>query len=146
ALRLVLAQLATSAQVFTGCARGIDAAARRLVPAARLRVFRVQFGGRGGFAARSIRCVRAVAAAGGLWCSFPAGACPSSLSPSSSPSACFSGSGSGTWASLAFALGLGLPALVFLPSGVSAPAGWGLSPLGSGWWWAPGTSQPSLFG
>jgi hypothetical protein len=83
--------------------------------------------------ARSVACVRACAAARGVWCAFPAQACPTGLRPSVQASACFAGFGSGTWASLALALGLGLPAVVFLPAGVQAPAGWGLAAAGAGW-------------
>jgi hypothetical protein len=144
---LVLAPL--SAQVCVGCARGVDAVVRGFFLGAS--VFSVasgQFGsGRGAFAARSVACVRAVAAAGsgGLWLSFPAGACPAGLSPSSSSSRCFSGSGSGSWASLAFAVGLGVPSAVFLESG-APPSGWGFSPLSScpGWFFFPGSGQLSL--
>ncbi|HHP7231694.1 MAG TPA: hypothetical protein ACFCUY_12650 [Xenococcaceae cyanobacterium] len=41
---------------------------------------------------------------------------------------------SGSWASLAFALGLGVPCCVWLPAGVSVPASWGLVSVGGGWW------------
>jgi hypothetical protein len=87
-----------------------------------------------------------VAAAGGLWAAFPASPCPAGLVPSGQSSRCFCGTGSGTWASLAFAVGLGLPCLVFLPSGIAAPSGWGLQPVGGGWFhFAPAIVQPSLF-
>jgi hypothetical protein len=132
--------------VVVGCARGIDHAARLAFPAARV-FYASSFGsGRGAFAARSVACVRYVAAAGGLWVSFPAGPCPTGLQPSKQSSRCFCGAGSGTWASLAFAIGSGVPCLVFLPAGVPAPSGWGLQPLGGGWFHvAPGIVQPSLF-
>jgi len=144
-LRSVLALV--SGSVFVGCARGIDQAVQSSVPSSRLRVFRASvFGaGRGAFAARSVACVRAVAATGGLWLSFPSLACPSGLVPSRSASSCFSGFGSGSWASLALAAGLGLPCLVFLPSGVSVPSGWGFRSLGGGWFWLPGAGQLGLF-
>lgn len=145
---LVLAPL--SARVCVGCARGVDAAVRASVPGAS--VFAVSSGrwgaGRGAFAARSVACVRAVAAAGsgGLWLSFPSGACPAGLSPSSSSSRCFSGSGSGSWASLALAVGLGVPSLLFLPGGLCPPSGWGFAPLPGcpGWFFFPGSAQLSL--
>lgn len=138
ALRAALGAVPSGALVCTGCARGIDAATRRLVPTSRLRVFSAARSGlpvRAALAARSVACVRAVASAhSGVWLSFPASACPPGLRPSSSSSACFRGLGSGTWASLAFAVGLGLPAFVFLPPGAPVPAGWPLQPAGSGWW------------
>ncbi len=138
-----------SASVVVGCARGVDALVRSFFPGAS--VFSVASGrwgvGRGAFAARSVACVRAVAAAGsgGLWLSFPSGACPAGLSPSSSSSRCFSGSGSGSWASLAFAVGLGVPTAVLLESG-APPSGWGFSSLSGcpGWFFFPGSRQLSL--
>lgn len=67
--------------------------------------------------------------------SFPAGVCPSGLFPSASSGRCFSGSGSGSWASLAYAIGRGGAALVYLGS-IPAPGGWGLVrvPDSMGWW------------
>jgi hypothetical protein len=141
----LLARLPSGCRVLVGCAAGVDAAVRSAVPAAS--VFSVASGvwgsGRGAFAARSSACVRAVAAAGGLWCSFPAGACPAGLLPSRSSAFC--GSGSGSWGSLAFAVALGVPCLVWLPPGVTAPSGWGLSELGRGWWVFQPASQLALF-
>ena len=148
ALLAAVAAVPSSASVLVGCATGVDAVVRLACPSAR--VFSVASGafgsGRGAFAARSTACVRAVAAAGsaGLWVSFPSGACPAGLLPSTSSSRCFSGSGSGTWASLALAVGLGVPSLVFLPAGVLPPAGWGLRPV-AGWFsFSPASVQLSL--
>lgn len=126
--------------VAVGCARGVDAAFRSELPAAT--VFRVSdfgFSGRGAFAARSVACVRWVAARGGLWVSFPSSPCPVGLLPSPSPSRCFSGLGSGSWASLAFAVGCGLPCAVFLGS-IPCPVGFGLQSVGGGWF----VSLPSV--
>ena len=117
-------------RVLVGCAPGVDQFFRSRFSFAQ--VFQVSSGqwgvGRGAFAGRSIACVSAVRAAGGLWVSFPTSACPAGLLPSASGSRCFSGSGSGSWASLAFALGSGVPCLVFLGP-LSCSAGWGLSPV-----------------
>jgi hypothetical protein len=139
--------------VFVGCAAGLDAAVRAAVPSASV-LSASSFGaasvGRGAFAARSVALVRAVVAAGQgaasspVWVSFPGRACPAGLAPCAAPARCFSGLGSGSWAALAFAAGLGLPCLVFLPAGVSAPAGWGFRLLGRGWFLRP--VPPSLFG
>lgn len=130
-LSSVAAAVPVGAAVFVGCAAGVDAFFRSAFPAAS--VFSVSSGrwgsGRGAFAGRSVACVRAVAAASGLWVSFPSSACPVGLGPSASSSRCFSGFASGTWSSLAFALGSGVSCLVFLPAGVSVPSGWGLSPV-----------------
>lgn len=143
-----VAAVPPSVSVSVGCARGVDSLVRGVCPSAS--VFSVASGrwgvGRGAFAARSSACVRSVAVPGGVWVSFPASACPAGLAPSSSSSRCFSGLGSGSWASLAFALGLGVRCLVWLPSGVSAPVGWRLSSVGGGWWLSsPSPVQLSLF-
>lgn len=132
-----------SAFVSVGCAAGLDSAVRRSFPGAA--VFRASsFGfGRGSFAARSVALVRAVAAGPApVWVSFPGGPCPSGLVPSSSSSRCFCGLGSGSWASLAFAVGLGVRSVVWLPVGVPFPSGWGAAPLGGGWWLVSPTTNP----
>ena len=135
--RWAVRHLAPSASVVTGCAAGIDGVARALRPSAS--VVRVSaFGsGPGALAARSTAVVQAARAGGGpssLWLAFPSGPCPGGLAPARQSSACFSGHGSGTWASLALAVGLGVPALVFLPAGVpappaSGPGAWPLAPV-----------------
>lgn len=120
------AAVPAGASVFVGCASGVDSFFRGAFPGAS--VFAASsFGvGRGSFARRSVAVVDAVGAAGGLWVAFPSSACPAGLLPSASSSRCFSGSGSGSWASLAFALGSGVPCLVWLGS-LPCPVGWGLS-------------------
>lgn len=142
-----------SATVFVGCARGVDEFFRSSFPSASVFSARSFGSGRGAFAARSVAVVRAVAAAGGLWVSFPSSPCPGGLIPSASSSRAFCGSGSGSWASLAFALGSGVPSLVFLGS-LPCPAGWDLSPVPGcpGWFGCsvalgvcPPASQLSLF-
>lgn len=140
-----------SSQVFVGCARGVDELARSAFPSAR--VFSVSSGcwgrGRGAFAGRSVAFVSSLVSSGGLLLSFPAlGSVPAAgLVPSSSSSRCFSGGGSGSWASLAFAIGSGVPCFVFLGSS-AAPVGWGLVPA-EGWpgWFqfVPSSVQLSLF-
>jgi len=130
ALYSIIHRLSSSCQVVVGCARGIDAAVRSAVPAGRLHIFEVASIGTGrwAFAARSTACVKAVREAlpSCLWISFPSAPCPSGLVPSASASACFAGYGSGSWASLAYAIGSGIPCLVFLPAGVPSPATWPL--------------------
>lgn len=128
----------SGASVSCGCVGGLCALARGSFPSAS--VFRASSFGRsrGAFAARSVALVRSVAAAPSpLWVSFPGRACPAGLVPCPAPSRCFRGLGSGSWASLAFAVGLGVPALVWLPAGVSFPSGWSASCVGSGWWFVP---------
>ncbi|MCT7975183.1 hypothetical protein [Laspinema olomoucense] len=148
-----VASVPVSVPVSVGCQRGIDAAVREACP--RARVFRAaDFGsGKGAYAARSMACVRSVAVsgaipegiAGGLWIAFPSSACPAGLMPSASSPRCFSGKGSGTWASLAFAIGLGVRSLVWLPESVSVPVGWGFENLGGGWFLFSPVMQLSLF-
>jgi hypothetical protein len=133
ALRRALAALPSDAAVVVGCASGIDALVRAACPSARVLRASDYGVGRGALAARSIACVRAVMAVSGVWVSLPDVACPMGLRPSPSPSACFAGYGSGSWASLALALGLGVRCWVFLPPGISIPAGWPLVALGDGW-------------
>ena len=142
ALGQVLLLIPSGVPVYVGCAAGIDAAVRRARPGAR--VFRASSSRPGALAARSIRCVRAVAQAGGLWLSFPGRACPAGIRPASYGSACFSGGGSGSWASLALAAGLGRACLVFLPNSIQPPAPFGLQTLGRGWFWRAGRGQLRL--
>lgn len=141
------------ASVLVGCARGVDEFFRAAFPAARV-FSAASFGsGRGSFAARSVAFVRALHLSGGVLVSFPSpGSFPSGLLPSASSSRCFSGLGSGSWATLAFAVGLGVPCAVFLPPGESVPAGfsvpsvWCASRVGGGWWVClPRAVQLSLF-
>jgi hypothetical protein len=142
AVGLAVSALPAGVPVLVGCAAGVDAAVRGLVPGAT--VFRVAGSGRGSFAARSVAFVRAVAGGGGVLLSFPASPCPAGLLPSSSSSRAFCGSGSGSWASLAFAVGLGVRCFVFSSTGV--PTGWGFTSLGGGWWSVGSTgSQLSFF-
>ncbi len=117
----------------------------------------VPFAGR--LASRSAALVSAVAASGvgRGFVGFVSSPCPAGLGPSFSPSACFSGPGSGSWGSLALAIGLGLPVVVFpvgaLASAGVLPASWGswspLASLGSGSAWSDGfrlvPASPALF-
>lgn len=113
-------------RVLVGCAQGVDAFFRSSFPNAEVFWASSYGSGRGSFAARSVAVVLALAASGGLWVSFPSSPCPVGLLPSHNQSKCFSGLGSGSWASLAFALGCGVPCLVF-QGNISIPAGWDLS-------------------
>ena len=140
AVRLALRFLPRSAVVSVGCASGIDALLRSSLPSSSLHVFYASsFGsGRSSFARRSAACVQHVASHSGLWVSFPSSSCPAGLVPSACSRRCFCGLGSGSWASLALAVGLGIPCLVWLPSGVLPPA-WGFRSLhfttaGGSWW------------
>lgn len=133
---LAAAAAASGAAVLVGCASGADAAAR-LGAGSAAQVFRVGSFGRAGvpfsaaLVARSVAFVQALAASPApCLVSFPAAACPVGLAPAARwPS----GFGSGSWASLALAVGLGVPVFVFLPAGVVPPVSWGIwSCVGSG--------------
>lgn len=156
--------LAGGQVVATGCAAGADALVREAAPGAV--VFAVASGrwgrGRAAFAARSAALVRAVAASGegaGL-VGFVAGPCPAGIEPARSWRA--GSPASGSWSSLALAVGLGLPVVVFwCPSSGSGQAGSGPPALpawpggawavagppggvwAAGWRWVPG--QLGLF-
>lgn len=134
----VSAAVAPGAVVSCGCVGGLCGLARSSFPSAVV-FSAASFGsGRGSFARRSVALVRSVAASPvSVWVSFPGRACPAGLLPSAVSSRCFCGLGSGSWASLAFAVGLGVPAFVWLPAGVGVPPGWGFVSLGGGWWSLP---------
>ena len=132
-LSSVLPLVPSSAAVLVGCARGVDAAVRSSLSArCRVRVFRASsFGsGRASFARRSAALVRSLSACRGVLVCFPGRACPAGVRPSS----VFRGFGSGSWGSAALAVGLGVRVCLWLPSGLSVPAAWGLVSVGFGWW------------
>jgi hypothetical protein len=131
-VKAIATMIPDSVSVVVGCQRGIDAVVRELFEDAQVFKASDYGSGKGSYAARSVACVRTVAAAG-VWCSFPKSVCPDGLFPSSSSGRCFCGLGSGSWASLAFALGLGVRCVVFLPNGVDCPSNWGLVSVGGGW-------------
>lgn len=145
AVNEVVKLIPSHAQVHVGDAAGIDALIKDLVPEAS--VFEAApryYGDKSAFAGRSIRCVRSVVEPGGLWVAFPNKPCPMGLKPSAIASQCFNGTGSGTWASLAYAVGLGISCLVFLPA--IAPPKWQFQDIGDGWYWLPAAwEQLTLF-
>jgi len=153
-LFLAFAAVPPASSVLVGCAAGVDGSAAAAFP--RASVFRASSFSAPSWAAqlalRSSACVRAVSAASGLWVSFPGRGCPPGLVPCASP---FRGSGSGSWASLALAVFLRVPSVLFLPAGVAFPAVWrsrslcsllGFSPCGGAFFFlAPLPPVPSLF-
>lgn len=129
----LFACVSPSAVVSVGCACGFDLLARSAFPSAV--VWRAsQFGaGRASFARRSVAFLSALASSPApVLVSAPAVACPAGLVPSASSSRCFCGLGSGSWAGVAFAVGVGLPVVLFLPAGVVPPAVFGFVPAGGG--------------
>ena len=132
--------VASGRGVAVGCASGADAFVRGVCSSAV--VFSVlSFGsGRAAFARRSAAFVSAVVSSGagcGL-VGFVSSPCPAGLFPSAYASCCFAGFGSGSWASVAFAVGLGVPVVVFpcVPAGVSPCS---VLPLWSGSWVCAGS-------
>lgn len=97
-----------SGSVVVGCARGVDAVVREVFSGAS--VFKAKGPKSFQLAARSAAMVSSVRDHCGVLVAFPLGACPLEVTPSRS----FRGCGSGTWGSVALALGLGSPVLVFV--------------------------------
>jgi hypothetical protein len=137
-----LAAAASCSRVLVGDGRGVDALVRGAC--SRCEVFAVEPPlSRGAFAARSVRFVRELAESGGFLVAFPGGPCPPALVPSPLSRECFCGLGSGSWASVALALGLACPVLVWVPCASWVPS-W-LEPLGGGWFGAGlGAESPAL--
>ena len=140
---------ACGGSVLTSCCSGVPAFTVMRFPTAQ--VFRASdlssLPRPAALAARAVALVRAVAAApASLWICFPGVECPPIAAVSLSRS--WSASGSGSWSECRLAAGLGVPVLVFLPSGIYPPLAWGAwsslaaSPGGL-WWFLP--SPPSLF-
>lgn len=138
--------------VLVGCQRGVDAYFRSAFPHSSV-FSAASFGsGRSSFARRSIALVRSAHATGALFVSFPSAPCPPGLVPSAKSSECFCGLGSGSWATLALALGCGVPCLVFVGCESWLPQswlwGWGLLPVAGypGWFACPAARgvQPAV--
>lgn len=102
----------TNQKILVGDAKGVDKAVRSYLPQAE--VIKIRFQGKGAYAERSIRFVKAIAKNNGCLVSFPDKDCPSGLVPSEKSSKCFCNKGSGTYATLAYAIGLNIPCFVYL--------------------------------
>lgn len=102
----------TNQKILVGDAWGVDKAVRDYFPNAE--VLRIKFKGKGAYAERSIRFVKAIANNNGCLISFPDKDCPVGLVPSDKSYKCFCNKGSGTYATLAYAVGLNIPCFVFL--------------------------------
>ncbi len=113
-----------SLSVAVGCARGLDAIVRQLVPSAW--VFNAESQRPRDLVKRSASLVKAVAASEFptmlIW---PGCKCPRTVCPSKSVSLCFCGGGSGSWATAAFAAGHGVPLFIFGVQVQSLPLSWG---------------------
>jgi hypothetical protein len=134
--------------ILVGDASGLDAVVRIFAEGKPVSLFEVKLEGKGAFAERSKRMVRAIADQGGILLAYPCRSCPEGLKPCSAP---FTGKGSGTWAAAAMAIHLGIPTFVWL--GKIDPPDWNLADLGDGWRSSgeiirrqPEEEQLSLFG
>lgn len=125
-----------------GCANGVDQHVRSYF--AQAKVFKVQPPiNRKAFALRSARLVSWVASSSGILVAFPSISCP----PYVTPSLIFHGYSSGRWGSIALAIGMGAPVLVYIHSSLGNifPAPQSLvshfTQLGfsfGGYWWQAG--------
>jgi hypothetical protein len=146
----VVAHYAAAGQpLAVGCAAGADNFVRQVAPHAQV----FQAAAYAGppvarLARRSAAMVRAVQQSpAGLLVGFAGSPCPPACRPRSS----FQGHGSGTWGTLALAVGVGLPVVLFWcqPGPAALPAGWGSwSPVFVAgllaWQLGPAGQQPSL--
>ena len=147
---------AGGASVSVGCAAGADSFVRSAVPGCQ--VFAVKSGKwgrcRSAYAQRSVALVSSLGTGpGSAFIGFVSSPCPSRVRPSAKSSACFCGAGSGSWASLAFAVGSGVGAVVVFWCGAGAPQlpAWSAGswvpapmPFEGGWLFLP-AAQYSLF-
>lgn len=118
----VLNLLSPEVEIFTGCAQGVDRAAREAFPhCSVLKASDYQKEGvpaRASFAIRAAAVVRSVAP-GGLLIVCPAKdqQCPEKVQPRRT----WSGGGSGSWAAAALGVGLGCVVLLWIAPGVKRP-------------------------
>ena len=123
--------------VCVGCAAGLDEQVRRWVgDNAGLKVFwaseypGINYAQK--LANRSAGLVQFIHANNGCLIAFPMKACPDGIVPCQTWR---SAKGSGTWGTIALAVGLGLPTMLWLPDGIDAPD-WRdrLERKSSNWW------------
>jgi hypothetical protein len=154
AAREVIALL-PSVSVASDCS-GVSAMAAQAHPSARVfsvADYRAQ-AGRGAIVARNVAMISALAQMPNpCWVCIPSKPCPSGLRPTARASQAWNGSGSGSWAEIAYALGLGIPCLVWVEEYSHLPRWCNQIALGGGWhifdvdiYWALGlTVQTSMF-
>ena len=110
ALNHALSQISKYDKVVVGCARGVDKEVREYIPWAKIFNKNNYGKGKGALARRSMAmCDHTYSEGGSLW-AFPSRDCPSSVPVSKRA---FNGSGSGTWATVAYALWLGMPVRLY---------------------------------
>ena len=121
AVKDVVQYLHPQSRVIVGCAGGVDGIVRVLVPKAEVFYFGTYYkDGISAAAAMAIRSTEVVKELnGGLLIAAPAAGqvCPASVVPAKS----WKSGKSGTWSSIALALGLGSPVLLFLTSSDQIP-------------------------
>ena len=139
----LVASLPGGAGVLVGDAAGADALVRAALPTAR--VFAAAGSQRAELVARSVRLVRAVAAAPApRWLvALAGGPCPAGITPAAQWRS--GRSASGTWSSAALAAGLGVPLLVVwcAPGAVALPAWTGDWEVCAALPWAPNAGVPT---
>lgn len=136
----VMGTINPNAKIHTGCQKGIDAIVKLWcdLRKIKIKVFDVASGkygeGKGAYARRTIDCIESTKEANGLWVAYTGRECPSKVKPSNKTNKCFNGGGSGTWAGAAYAMGLGMEVLIYIPEKVSPPEEWNLEPIGDLWY------------
>lgn len=129
-LKYVLTMLPERTPLYVGCASGVDQYTRLHRAGAQVLEAKDHGPGIVGIVRRSQALARKIAATnGGLIVGLPYQPCPTGLVPSRHGSACFNGSGSGTWATLAYAIGLGCKALIWIDHKTNPPEAWALHRL-----------------
>jgi len=123
--------------VLVGCAAGVDLTVRLAFPTAL--VFQSASYQPHHLVKRSTKLVQSLKSSGGILVAFPSVGCPSGVLPSK----VFSGKGSGTWGTIALAVGLGVPVLVYAPMAPVLPGL--LQVAGSPGWYSFCPVQLSLF-
>jgi hypothetical protein len=126
------------ATICVGCATGVDEQVRLEVgDNASLRVFRAaEYPGATypqKLANRSAALVKFLHENDGCLFALPMKACPNGLFPCTQWK---SAKGSGTWGTIALAVGLGLPTMLWLPNGIQPPTDWNgrLDRMSNNWW------------
>jgi hypothetical protein len=127
ALLYIVPKVPKSAQIYVGCANGIDNLVLNNFPQAT--VFKAsdyKTNIKSALALRSTDCVKSVPDQG-LVIAIPSGACPKEVKPSRS----FAGHGSGTWGTIALAIGLEKRVCIFSPQ----PPKWVGEEIEKNWWY-----------
>ena len=132
ALRYACSAVNEKCSVSTGVASGVEtfiqcAFSNSVSSHSRLKLFNPISGDYGTGKSALFRCneakVLSVDNLSGIWISFPSISCPNGLKPSDKAYKCFY-TNEYVWSAIAFALGLGLKTLLYLPEGLILPTNW----------------------